>query len=188
MEYSSWWRGMADLPGVVAGVAVVLTLMPSLGRGGAKEVAQPGGDLAVGGVEKGWWLREPYNEESGGVVWPKPCSMRMGRSSHRAGRPVRILEGLAYWVWSTTTPLSMECRHSAAFGRAMSGPARVPGFAIDRAGPSRSLETGCTPRVPVGSWSGGCRGAVYWEGGATALAATGRQRSLGVLGLVLTFA
>ena len=31
------------------------------GSGGAKEVAQPGGDLAVGGVEKGWWLREPYN-------------------------------------------------------------------------------------------------------------------------------
>ena len=33
MEYSSWWRGMADLPGVVAWVAVVLTVVSSLGRG-----------------------------------------------------------------------------------------------------------------------------------------------------------
>ena len=33
VEYSSWWRGMADLPGVVAGVAVVLTVVSSLGRG-----------------------------------------------------------------------------------------------------------------------------------------------------------
>ena len=30
---SCWWRGMADLPGVVAGVAVVLTVVPSFGRG-----------------------------------------------------------------------------------------------------------------------------------------------------------
>jgi hypothetical protein len=30
---SWWWRGMADLPGVVAGVAVILTVVPSLGRG-----------------------------------------------------------------------------------------------------------------------------------------------------------
>jgi len=31
------------------------------GSGGAKEAAQPGGDLAVGGGGEGWWLREVYN-------------------------------------------------------------------------------------------------------------------------------
>jgi len=31
------------------------------GSGGAKEAAQPGGDLAVGVGGEGWWLREVYN-------------------------------------------------------------------------------------------------------------------------------
>ena len=32
-----------------------------LGPGKAKEVAEPGGDLAVGEGRDGWWLREVYN-------------------------------------------------------------------------------------------------------------------------------
>ena len=37
MEYSSWWRGMADLLGVVAEVGVALTVVSSLGRGGRRK-------------------------------------------------------------------------------------------------------------------------------------------------------
>ena len=52
MEYSSWWRGMADLPSVVVGVAVLLTVVPSVGRARRKRP-----NLVViwqlGGVEKG---------------------------------------------------------------------------------------------------------------------------------------
>ena len=37
MECSRWWRGMADPPGVMAGMGVVLTVVPSLGRGGRRK-------------------------------------------------------------------------------------------------------------------------------------------------------
>ena len=32
MACSSWWCGVADMTGVAAGMAVVLTVVPSLGR------------------------------------------------------------------------------------------------------------------------------------------------------------
>ena len=53
MEYSSWWRGMADLPGVVAGVGVALTVVPSLGRGGRRKWPNLVVIWQLGGVEKG---------------------------------------------------------------------------------------------------------------------------------------
>jgi hypothetical protein len=54
VECSSWWRGMADLPGVMAGMGVVLTVVPSLGRGGRRKwpnlvvIWQLGGGVEVG--------------------------------------------------------------------------------------------------------------------------------------------
>ena len=33
VDCSWWWRGMADLPGVLAELGVALTVVPSLGRG-----------------------------------------------------------------------------------------------------------------------------------------------------------
>jgi hypothetical protein len=53
VEYSSWWRGMADLPGVVARVAVVLTVVPSVGRGARRKRPNLVVIWQLGGVEKG---------------------------------------------------------------------------------------------------------------------------------------
>ena len=72
MEYSSWWRGMADLPSVVAGVAMVLTVVPSVGRGARRKWPNLVVIWQLGGGGERWWLREVYNWESGGVVWLKP--------------------------------------------------------------------------------------------------------------------
>ena len=53
MECSSWWRGMADLPGVVAGMGVVPTMVPSLGRGARRKWLNLVVIWQWGGVEKG---------------------------------------------------------------------------------------------------------------------------------------
>ena len=53
MEYSSWWRGMADLPSVVAEVAMLLTVVPSVGRGARRERPNLVVIWQLGGVEKG---------------------------------------------------------------------------------------------------------------------------------------
>ena len=53
MEYSSWWRGMADLPSVVAGVAMVLTVVPSVGRGARRKRPNLVVIWQLGWVEKG---------------------------------------------------------------------------------------------------------------------------------------
>ena len=53
MKYSSWWRGMADLPGVVAEVGVALTVVPSLGRGGRRKWPNLVVIWQLGWVEKG---------------------------------------------------------------------------------------------------------------------------------------
>ena len=37
VECSSWWRGMADLPGVVAELRALLTMVRSLGRGARRK-------------------------------------------------------------------------------------------------------------------------------------------------------
>jgi len=70
----------------------------------------------------------------------------------------------------------MEMPTDAAFGRATMPTARVPGFAANRAGPSRSVGAGRRPRVPGGSGSRGSRRVVYWVLGLTAASRRGRRR------------
>ena len=53
MEYSSWWRGMADPPRAVAGVAMVLTVVPSVGRGARRKRPNLVVIWQLGGLEKG---------------------------------------------------------------------------------------------------------------------------------------
>ena len=64
--------------------------------------------------------------------------------------------------------LPMECRQKRSFGRPTRPTARVPGFATNRAGPSRSVGAGRSLDVNGGLGSRECRVEVYWVAGATA--------------------
>ena len=129
-----------------------------LGSGNAKEVAQPGGDLAVGGGGRGGGVREAYSWESGGQRCAQPCSMRTVVRGGCDRHTIRILHGSATWMLSTGTLVSMEWRQKAAFGRPMGGLARVPGFASNRA----ALCVASGRGVPRASLAAAARGGDGW--------------------------
>ena len=102
MVCSCWWRGMADLPGVVAGVGVALTVVPSLGRGGRRkwpnlvviwqlgggreggfEITVQGGVGVCGADQSGWKRTSLLNTPVGSLSYA---------SSHFG-----ILEVLLWW-------------------------------------------------------------------------------------------
>ena len=97
-------------------------------------------------------------------------------------RPPPVPTGLATWKFHCGGLLPMEMPTDAAFGRATMPTARAPGFAANRAGPSRSVGAGRRLRVPDGSGSRGCRLAVYWVVGPTAASRRRPAASLGARG------
>ena len=139
-----------------------------LGSGGAKEVAQPGGDLAVG-------RRTAMFLMWGGMGWANVGGVRtnmvgtcIGCLSRGCEHVVQVPAKTATWKLHCGGLLPMEYRQKRSFGRPARPTARVPGFPTNRAGPSRSVGTGRSLDVNGGLGSRECRVEVYWVAGATA--------------------
>ena len=93
---------------------------------------------------------------------------RGGCLSRGCGHTPRVPTKTTTWNFHCGGLLPMECRQKRSFGRQTRPTARVPGFATNRAGPSRSVGTGRSLDVNGGLGSRECRVEVYWVAGATA--------------------
>ena len=139
-----------------------------LGSGGAKEVAQPGGDLAVGRRTAMFLMWGGMGWANVGGVSTSILGLVVCVLGRGCGWDPTIPTKTATWKLHCDGLLSMECRQMRSFGRPTRPTARVPGFATNRAGPSRSVGAGRSLDVNGGLGSRECRVEVYWVAGATA--------------------
>ena len=146
---------------------MLLTSVPSLGRGGRRKwpnlvvIWQLGGG-GRGGGERSLQLREG-GWGADAFAWRLESALTAALSRRLPSAPQNPLLGHAHH-----RPAVHGMPTNAAFGTSTVGRARVPGFAANRAGPSRSVGAGRRLCVPGGSGSRGSRRVVYWVLGLTA--------------------